>query len=79
MERNNCNCGGYRSEHTLGADACLRERCSTPVMLGDDLWQVDGGTPINTFTLTQTRLYRAHEDGAWSRPRRPVSEPTLSA
>ena len=48
-------------------------------MLGDDLWQVDGGTPINTFTLTRTRLYAVHADGTWSRPRRPVSEPSLSA
>ncbi len=77
MNCKNCNCGAYRSAHALGKGACFREPCSAPVMLGDDLWQVDGGTPINTYTLTQTRLYAAHSDGTWSRPRRPVSEPTL--
>jgi len=74
-----CNCGAYRSAHRLGSGSCFRTPCPAPVMLGDDLWQVDGGTPINTFTLTQTRLYAAHADGTWSRPRRPVSEPSLSA
>ena len=72
-----CNCGGYRSEHTLGTDACYRERCTTPVMLGGDLWEVEGSAPINTFTLTQTRMYGVHADGTWSRPKRSVREPTL--
>lgn len=74
-----CNCGGCRGRHELGKGACYREACSAPVMLGDDLWQVDGGTPISTYTLTNTRLYAAHADGTWSRPRRPVSEPSVTA
>lgn len=74
-----CNCGGYRSAHRIGESACFREACPAPVMLGDGLWQIADGLPINTFTLTRTRLYAEHSDGTWSRPKTPVSEPTLNA
>lgn len=72
-----CSCGANQEPHSVGSASCLREPCPSPVSLGDDLWQVDGGTPINTFTLTNTRLYSEHEDGTWSRPRRPVSQCSL--
>lgn len=72
-----CACGAYRSQHRLGSGQCYREPCTAPAMVGEGLWVVDGGSPINTFTLTGTRLYRQHSDGIWSRPKQPASEPTL--
>jgi hypothetical protein len=74
-----CSCGGVRGRHVIGHSACFRVACSAPVMLGDGLWQVEGGTPMSTFTMLHTQLYRQHSDGTWSRPKRPVSQPPLSA